>query len=130
MTTHDQKVVKSGQTHGFIETWTSDPSIDGKLFHKFICVIFEYDILRLMMTTRNQKSGQTHGLIEKWTSNLGVCPLAPLYIFWWSNTVETTSKESLKHVDYDEKICREKFVDGVVRKRVNGGLESSYVIFT
>ena len=75
MTTHDQKVVKSGQTHGFIETWTSDPSIDGKLFYKFICVIFENDILRLMMTTCDQKvvkSGQTQGLIEKWTSNLSI----------------------------------------------------------
>ena len=68
MTTHDQKVVKSGQTYGFIETWTSDPSIDGKLFHKFICVIFEYDILRLTMTTRDRKvvkSGQKKGLIKK-----------------------------------------------------------------
>ena len=67
MTTHGQKVVKSGQTHGFIETWTSDPSIDVKLPDKFICVIFEYDILRLMMTTCDQKvvnSGQTQGLIE------------------------------------------------------------------
>ena len=55
MTTHDQKVVKSGQTQGLIEKLTSGPSIDGKLSHKYICVIFEYDILRLMMTTHDQK---------------------------------------------------------------------------
>ena len=67
MTTRDRKLVKSGQTHGLIEKWTSDLSIDVKLPDKFICVIFEYDILRLIMTTCDQKvvnSGQTQGLIE------------------------------------------------------------------
>ena len=67
MTTHDQKVVKSGQTQGYIEKWTSDPSIDGKLSHKFSCVIFKYVILPLLMTTHDQKvvmSGQTQSLID------------------------------------------------------------------
>ena len=62
MTTHDQKVVKSGQTQGL--KWNSDPSVDGKLSHKVSCVVFKYVILPLLMTTRDQKvakSGQTQG---------------------------------------------------------------------
>ena len=55
MTTHDQKVVKSGQTQDYIEKWTCDPSIDGKLHDKFICVILKYVILRLLMTSHDQK---------------------------------------------------------------------------
>ena len=97
MTTNDQKVVKSGQTQGFIEQWTSDPSIDGKLLHKLICVIFEYDILRLFMTTHDQKvvkSGWTQSFIKKWTSGPSIDGKLPdkfihvilntiSCVYWW-----------------------------------------------
>ena len=62
MTNNDQQVIKSGQTQGVIENWTFDPPIDEKLPDKFICVVFDNDILRLLMTTNDQKvvnSGQT-----------------------------------------------------------------------
>ena len=68
MTTHDQKVVKSGQTQGFIEKSTSDLLIDGKLSQKFICVIFKNVSLLLLITTHDLKvvtRGQTQGFIEK-----------------------------------------------------------------
>ena len=69
MTTHDQQVVKSGQTSGFIEKWTSDLSIDGKSSHKFICGIFKYVIIRLIITTHDQivtKSSQIQGFQSKY----------------------------------------------------------------
>ena len=75
MTNNDQQVIKSGQTQGVIENWTFDPPIDEKLPDKFICVVFDNDILRLLMTTNDQKvvkNGQTQGLIEKWTSDLSI----------------------------------------------------------
>ena len=67
MTTYDQKVVNNGQPKGLVENWTSDQSIDAKWPDKFIYVVFEYDILRLLMTINDQKvvkSGQTQGFIE------------------------------------------------------------------
>ena len=46
VTTFDQVVVKNGQKLDLLEKWTSDPSIDVKLPDKFICIIFESDLLR------------------------------------------------------------------------------------
>ena len=68
MTTHDQKVVMSGQRRGFIEKMNFRPINRWEIAWLVNLRDFEIRYIASMMTTHDQKvvmSGQRRGFIEK-----------------------------------------------------------------